>query len=1109
MRINSRFLIKMATGGSILSLLYLLTGCYDEVKYQATNSLDQGNVTLYLPNLSSAAEYGRSRSEGATRAEESELLSNEGRINEEDLWFCAYPQPDSEGQQVVKQLRATDRKSTNTDHTQGYVEYGVSLAKGKYNIYVLANLKDYIQGFDESKLSSEEDVKKLVLNFANFTDKGILKSGENGAEYLPLACKASDIKTGIIDENKVGDNGFEVQEGVSNEIYADLSFLCAKVRYTILFDKSEGGFSKNFPSADIDFEAPTINNLLKETYFFTENSKTLTDDKIVSGVVGELNKVEYPVNTEPKQKKYLDSTEQTVPENLESINNFASGAVQKAWQGIVYIPENLDADRMTNFHFEASGTGVDPDGYDMPAANNPLIFTRAKMYDLIAKLENGPWTVTISVEDWNLEELKYALHGSYDLIVEKTTIDVSSETPAEFFIGSEDGFDPEEIELQSPTIPVEIDGVIEYMPFYVLELFENVSTNTVDGEEPSMVPRATRAGVNDYIVRVSINDDIPYTKVMAHFIEGDKYTGPDDKEYTKTDVNYIHINRGSLHKMIKINLEDVKPILTVSPLEIIIDVKELVESAANSGTIPITYSTNIKDENTQINVTITGGNEGNGGDLIKGGTLELKKGDATFEGGPLGDLEGILNLVINELFSGDPYWNKEHSYTLTFKIEGYSELTKTVTIKVKPYTTDYVIHFAAKSLDHPWTNPHVYVYQVLDLPSDLTGINDQGEEVKLETIAGKTVGFYQGVANGNYSNPLAGLEYCFSNNAGFKGWAGYGGAVTLPTWQDIKNGDVKVESGFVMYQQSKLKDNSIFNPENRNPNIYNYDINLNGSHQSRRDSPDVNAEWVCDICNNYLTARAYNQGNDKNDGVFFAGVAMEKELDDEGNETGWWRYTLSGLATPGKCLIIFFDGHHWEQGINHARTVDYCCKKWNFTNTQVEHHHRYPSKSGENDVAGVPLFDYPDHEGWFVFDGDGEHNRNQNFESEEPEWYENVDVYVRGNFTSLNNSGKWDANPDYQFHEVGPNKWRTITIDIPEGGFFKICDSTENWDRFHLGNNGNEDVYINTPYRLSDPSEQSPDGANLKMNSYFTGYVELVRTIENQRPVFTMTMVPN
>lgn len=60
----------------------------------------------------------------------------------------------------------------------------------------------------------------------------------------------------------------------------------------------------------------------------------------------------------------------------------------------------------------------------------------------------------------------------------------------------------------------------------------------------------------------------------------------------------------------------------------------------------------------------------------------------------------------------------------------------------------------------------------------------------------------------------------------------------------------------------------------------------------------------------------------------------------EGN--GWWKYTLTGIATPGKALIMFASGHSYADNMQ-----------------------RYPGQ----DQVGIPLFDYPNREGWFDLTG--------------------------------------------------------------------------------------------------------------------------------------------
>ncbi len=74
-------------------------------------------------------------------------------------------------------------------------------------------------------------------------------------------------------------------------------------------------------------------------------------------------------------------------------------------------------------------------------------------------------------------------------------------------------------------------------------------------------------------------------------------------------------------------------------------------------------------------------------------------------------------------------------------------------------------------------------------------------------------------------------------------------------------------------------------------------------------------------------------------------------------ERGWWKFTLTGIATPGKALIMFNDTHTEFKDANGNATK------------------RYPG----NAEVGIPLFDYPSREGWFDYA-----NGKTQFSSEDP-----------------------------------------------------------------------------------------------------------------------------
>lgn len=71
------------------------------------------------------------------------------------------------------------------------------------------------------------------------------------------------------------------------------------------------------------------------------------------------------------------------------------------------------------------------------------------------------------------------------------------------------------------------------------------------------------------------------------------------------------------------------------------------------------------------------------------------------------------------------------------------------------------------------------------------------------------------------------------------------------------------------------------------------------------------------------------------------GVKMKKDTENP----GWFYFDLPALAEPDKTLIMFAEGHNGPSGTNVAQ-------------------YRYPAHM----VPGVPLYDYADKDGWFLYD---------------------------------------------------------------------------------------------------------------------------------------------
>ena len=161
------------------------------------------------------------------------------------------------------------------------------------------------------------------------------------------------------------------------------------------------------------------------------------------------------------------------------------------------------------------------------------------------------------------------------------------------------------------------------------------------------------------------------------------------------------------------------------------------------------------------------------------------------------------------------------------------------------------------------------------------------------------------------------LRYGFTGGVTFKGWSTQGGTEQWPNTTLTKDGD------------RWLANNAgagTWNPLNTDKDayqlgsVYRYDI-------------DYCPSFRIDCCS------TFDATNSKHN-IKWPGVKMKADPDNQ----GWFYFDLPALAEPGKTLIMFADGHEGPKD----------------NNPQF----RYPAHL----VPGVPLYDYADKDGWFLYD---------------------------------------------------------------------------------------------------------------------------------------------
>lgn len=824
----------VAAGG-----LLAFSACSDDFKAPDLTPDGSTGITLQIPNPDGAAQFAKTRAENLdTRSDES---AAEGAIVGQDFWLLAYGSGDNV---VRKHLTESQLQTLSND----YKTTRVDLVPDTYRFYVVGNLQKYAPAGTDFNTISEDALKNLVLNFDASSN---ILTPSNG---LPMVCLNTEIKKG--DGSIVANGEYEIGAGVVPTIKADMSFLCSKVRYTILFDNAEGGISNaNFgPANFLDFEGASAKNLVVSTNLI----------KAASSPVGlydlgsiNLNKVENPSTWTDYGK-----AETEITANLASAN-FSNKAGKRTWQGVIYVPENLNSEdaKRTTLYFDGKVNEDFSNPYSLVlnkerTDNGDDKVNRSKFYDIVAsaKSRDAFDINSISVHDWTTQNLVYNLHGQYFLHIDQTKIELQGGNDVSIWYESD---------TQISTISPKYNGK---------DLYKFV--------------------VEDNELKVSVNPEISL----------DDYASINSNLST---YNFFHIQAGTLVKKIDVDLK-LEAFINVDPLELTLNVRELKASGDYSGKFPVTVETNIS----QITVSRVQSDLWTKADSQGVLKLTIDNDDLTFDSPISISGTSIINIDYSGLNSTHDFWKTkgEFAFEVSGKV-GSETITKRVIIKIEPAIDDYVIHLRADG----WSNPHIYVYQCLELPADFWGI------VNGEPLASKPIGYGDNKYNGSTFAPqyFAALEYSFTGKIAFKGWNEPVNKESLNSWD---SGDWKYGSeynGFFLFKNSYAKPDAIC------------EWNASVSDSDKRYNKNL------DFCSDQRSNGCASCGNNDYNRLW-PGVRMAKSTASDG--TTWYTFRLTGVATPGKALIMFTDGHSYSSGQN-----------------------RYP---GEAEV-GVPLFDFPNREGWF------------------------------------------------------------------------------------------------------------------------------------------------
>lgn len=471
--------IHRLCAAALLSAAALVT-----VAFSSCSSDDAPNPIPDVPatdgmatiNLSFAAPTIESRTDGKARVYTDEngesydpvdTKASEDKIH--SLWIYFF-EVTSNGSKLWKAFDVATTSTATADYTSmslpgtistdaAEVIKGINIPKGTYKIYTLANIDGYETESDEINpdfVNVQNDTYKAALEskLLNYTfetvnannnkldannkptgnDQTGIISGNlpMGAHYTDVTLSASAGS----DITQNADKTIKIESG-SGTITASLTYLCAKVRYTIFFDNTvtrddDGNatsYGYSYPINTFEYEVIGVHNALEYAALFPDHfdydNKTFPRNISIKNIIDDPEDPtkgcvasEYP--SADDLKLWLDKEVNTSQKSLTALGAGAAKPTtgQIAYQGLIYLPENRDGKSLSSdedlntedygnktcLHLKAKIDGDLKDFIinlpDKSEGTSAATLTHGTFYDVVAKITSTGAEFNVKVKKW-------------------------------------------------------------------------------------------------------------------------------------------------------------------------------------------------------------------------------------------------------------------------------------------------------------------------------------------------------------------------------------------------------------------------------------------------------------------------------------------------------------------------------------------------------------------------------------------------------------------------------------------------------------------------------------------------------------------------------------
>lgn len=200
-----------------VAALLLLAACTDDADVYNNPTASEGNLCVYVPVTRDAS--------GVTGALGSSNPTYNASVDEckiNDLHLYAFP-VGVNGTFLSQELPSPEASNMLNENV---ASYQLKIKPGTYRVYVVANMKDVLDGMS---INTEGDLKKVVLSYQPMSKPGMPVANNIPMIYEP-ATKAADGTT------TDGTVTISSTDNTTKTVVANLRFTCVKVCLNLVYD---------------------------------------------------------------------------------------------------------------------------------------------------------------------------------------------------------------------------------------------------------------------------------------------------------------------------------------------------------------------------------------------------------------------------------------------------------------------------------------------------------------------------------------------------------------------------------------------------------------------------------------------------------------------------------------------------------------------------------------------------------------------------------------------------------------------------------------------------------------------------------------------------------